>query len=55
MMLAVEKRFGANGKPPKTIEWLTDNGSWYTATQSKSYIYVEDVIDAMLLVHIKFS
>jgi putative transposase len=23
---AVEKSFGSNGKPPKTIEWLTDNG-----------------------------
>jgi len=29
MMQAVEKRFGSNGKPPKTIEWLTDNGSCY--------------------------
>ncbi len=24
MMQAVEKRFGSNGKPPHTIEWLTD-------------------------------
>jgi len=26
MMQAVEKRFGPSGKPPKPIEWLTDNG-----------------------------
>ena len=27
LMQAVEKRFGSNVKLPKTIEWLTDNGS----------------------------
>ncbi len=27
MIQAVEKRFGSKGKPSKTIEWLTDNGS----------------------------
>ena len=37
MMQAVEKRFGSNGKPPKTIEWLTDNGSCYTATETRSF------------------
>jgi putative transposase len=37
MMLAVEKRFGLNGKPPKTIEWLTDNGSCYTAAETRSF------------------
>jgi putative transposase len=26
LMKAVEKRFGKNGKPPQSIEWLTDNG-----------------------------
>jgi putative transposase len=31
IMQAVEKRFGSHGKPPKTIEWLKDNGSCYTA------------------------
>jgi transposase InsO family protein len=30
MMQAVENRFGPDGKPPKPIEWLTDNGSCYT-------------------------
>jgi putative transposase len=25
MMQAVEKRFGSIGKPPTTIEWLTNN------------------------------
>ena len=37
MMRAVEKRFGSNGKPPKTIEWLTDNGSYYTAAETRSF------------------
>ena len=26
MMQAVENRFGPDGKPPKLIDWLTDNG-----------------------------
>ena len=37
MMQAVEKRFGSNSKPPKTIEWLTDNGSCYTAAETRSF------------------
>ena len=37
MMQAVEKRFGSHGKPPKTIEWLTDNGSCYTAAETRSF------------------
>ena len=37
MMQAVEKRFGSNGKPAKTIEWLTDNGSCYTASETRSF------------------
>jgi putative transposase len=37
MMQAVENRFGANAQPPKTIEWLTDNGSCYTATETKRF------------------
>jgi putative transposase len=37
MMQAVEKRFGSNGKPPKTIWWLTDNGSCYTAAETRSF------------------
>jgi putative transposase len=37
MMQAVEKRFGSHGKPPKTIEWLTDNGSCYTASETRSF------------------
>ncbi len=37
MMQAVEKRFGSNGKPAKTIEWLTDNGSCYTAAETRSF------------------
>jgi putative transposase len=36
MMQAVEKRFVSNDKPPKTIEWLTDNGSCYTAAETRS-------------------
>ena len=30
------KRFGSNGKTPETIEWLTDNGSIYTAAETRS-------------------
>jgi putative transposase len=37
MMQTVEKRFGSNGKPLKTIEWLTDNGSCYTAAETRSF------------------
>jgi putative transposase len=37
MMQAVEKRFGSHGKPPKTIEWLTDNGSCHTAAETRSF------------------
>jgi putative transposase len=37
MMQAVENRFGANAQPPKTIEWLTDNGSCYTAAETKRF------------------
>ncbi len=34
MMQAMENRSGPFGKPPKPIEWLTDNGSCYTADQA---------------------
>ena len=37
MMHAVEKGFGSHGKPHKTIEWLTDNGSCYTAAETRSF------------------
>jgi putative transposase len=37
MMQSVEKRFGSNGKTPKTIEWLTDNGSCNTASETRSF------------------
>jgi len=37
MMQAVEKRFGSNGKLPKAIEWLPDNGSCYTAAETRSF------------------
>ena len=37
MMQAVENRFGANAAPPKPIEWLTDNGSCYTAAETRSF------------------
>jgi putative transposase len=37
MMQAVEKRFGSNDKPSKTIEWLTDNGICYTADETRSF------------------
>ena len=37
MMQAVENRFGTNTAPSKPIEWLTDNGSCYTAAESRSF------------------
>ena len=37
MMQAVENRFGANAAPQKPIEWLTDNGSCYTAAETRSF------------------
>ena len=37
MMQVVEKRFGSNGKQPQTIEWLTENGSCYTAAETRSF------------------
>jgi putative transposase len=37
MMQAVEYRFGPNGKAPAEIEWLTDNGSCYTAVETRSF------------------
>jgi len=30
-------RLGPDGKPPKPIEWLTDNGSFYTAAETVSF------------------
>ena len=37
MMLAGESRFGSVGKPPEPIEWLTDNGSCYSAAETRSF------------------
>jgi putative transposase len=37
MMQAVENRFGANAATQKPIEWLTDNGSFYTAAETRSF------------------
>jgi putative transposase len=37
MMQAVENRFGPNCKLPKPIKWLTDNGSCYTAAETRSF------------------
>jgi putative transposase len=37
MMQAVENRFGPDGKPPKPIKRLTDNGSCYTAAETRSF------------------
>jgi putative transposase len=38
MMQAVNKRFGSNGKPQNTIEWLTFNVSCYTAAETRSFV-----------------
>lgn len=37
MMLAVEKRFASNVKPFKTIEGLNENGSRYTAAETRIF------------------
>jgi putative transposase len=37
MLAAVEKRFGNVPKAPAEIEWLTDNGSWYTAEKTRTF------------------
>ncbi|KRB93833.1 transposase [Noviherbaspirillum sp. Root189] len=37
MMQAVEYRFGANQIAPTEIEWLSDNGSCYTAAETRSF------------------
>ncbi|MGF6372402.1 transposase InsO family protein [Paraburkholderia sp. RAU6.4a] len=35
MLAAVEKRFGNVSKAPAEIEWLTGNGSGYTAGENQ--------------------
>jgi putative transposase len=37
MVVAVEQRFGQVNHPPATIEWLSDNGSCYTATETRKF------------------
>jgi len=37
MMQAVEKRFGANKTANHPVEWLTDNGSCYTAKETQKF------------------
>jgi putative transposase len=37
MRAAVENRFGNVLKAPAEIEWLTDNGSGYTADKTRSF------------------
>jgi transposase InsO family protein len=37
MVTAVEQRFGRINQLPKTIEWLTDNGSCYTAADTPRF------------------
>lgn len=37
MVTAVEHRFGLVNRLPKTIEWLTDNGSCYIAGDTRSF------------------
>ncbi|SOZ71303.1 transposase (fragment) (plasmid) [Cupriavidus taiwanensis] len=37
MLAAVENRFGNALKTPTDIEWLTDNGSGYTADKTKAF------------------
>jgi putative transposase len=37
MVTAVEQRFGYLNRLPTTIEWLTDNGSCYTAADTRRF------------------
>ena len=37
MVAAVEHRFGPVDRLPQTIEWLTDNGSRYIATETRRF------------------
>jgi putative transposase len=37
MMQAVEYRFGPNRTAPTEVEWLSDNGSCYTAAETRSF------------------
>lgn len=37
MVTAAEHRFGRINRLPRTIEWLTDNGSCYLATETRSF------------------
>jgi len=37
MMQAIEQRFGIDHRPNEAIEWLTDNGSCYTAHETKAF------------------
>jgi putative transposase len=37
MVSAVEQRFGQVNRAPSTIEWLTDNGSCYTAAETRRF------------------
>jgi transposase InsO family protein len=37
LMQAVKNRFGTKAAPTKPIEWLTGNGSCYTAAEKRSF------------------
>src|SRR4051812_23190127 len=37
MVAAVEHRYGGISRLPKTIEWLSDNGSGYRASETRSF------------------
>ena len=37
MLSAVEQRFGSDATPPRTIEWVTDTGSCYTARETRAF------------------
>ena len=37
MLAAVEHRFGPVNRLPVTIEWLSDNGSCYLASKTRSF------------------
>jgi len=43
MMQTFENRFGTNEAPIKPIEWLTNNGNYYTAVETRSFAKLQEL------------
>jgi putative transposase len=46
MIESVERRFGTIAKLPHRVEWLSDNGSCYTATKQELLLRISDSLAA---------